>query len=287
VLIRPASGCYWAILEAPGVPLSRGRRTSPSVALALDQLFENELPVPIDSVHAVYRRIDQRRVLAVAIPIDELGAVPAGVNEVSPATVPECLSIDERIDPRELNLLTGPYEPPALGRERSARLNSTLLGMVLVCGLIAWGFSRHESAFAIAAAKTEAGHAELARRLMPDRSVPLAKVQQRVNAELEELRRVTAAGRGGHAQFDAADTLEGLLRGWPAEAASVRTDLVSITPTAAALTVGLEGDAQAFVARLGAPEGWALEPPQLSVTRTGTQLSLQFKPVSRRGGAVP
>lgn len=282
----PASAFYWAVLEAPGVGRDR-KRPSAAATFALDLLLEQHLPIPLGSVHVLYRCLDEGRVLALAMATDHLDALSPEALELSPAELPEFVSRVSPIDPRSLNLLTGPYEPPALRRERSRRFDSGLLGAVLMLGVLAFGYSRREVVHATAAATADSAYASLAREINPDPTVPVTQAHNRVTMELADLRQVSAAAGNGRKSPDAADTLEELLSGWPAADATARTDLLSISSSSVAITVWLEGDPQTFVSGFRVPAAWSLEPPQLNSSKGGSRLSLQLRPSPSRRGDLP
>ena len=109
VLRWPPDRFYLAVLDAGVVP---GRRR-PSTE-QLGYLFESLVPQPLEELHAVYHPLGDRRYLACALPREALGEVDEAALSLSPDALPELVS--DRVDPAELELLSGPYAPPRIRR---------------------------------------------------------------------------------------------------------------------------------------------------------------------------
>src|SRR5690606_6853138 len=81
-------------------------------------LLEPLLPVPIESVHAVYVTLGDDRMLACAAPKEALEGVGPDALLLSPESLPDAVATSD-VDPSRLNLLVGPYQPRPLRRLRA------------------------------------------------------------------------------------------------------------------------------------------------------------------------
>jgi hypothetical protein len=283
----PAHRFYWALLDDPahtGTAAGVRRRlpggrfvTSGRSRVRLGYLFESHLPVPIESVHAVYLRLGQGRALACALS-DDAFAEHRDALTLGPASLQAFLS--GLADPEELNLLTGPWEPARVRGARRRWRASVALGVSVLIALGAWGAERRVGAWnsrrAEAHAAIDAIHAEV---LPADGAVSRAPAPVAFTAELRTLRRTRSGADAPPVSRDAAVTLAALCDAWPPEVeARVETLAVSHDAVRIGALMPSRDAARRLAAAVGrfAP-GWSMSQPELGALREGVRLRLSFE----------
>jgi len=266
-LIWPADRFFWAVLDAPGVR----RGIMPS---GLAASLQDEVPVDVDTLHAVAIPIDNARVLVCAVKRDDLTSLPPEVLSLTPSDFPDfpALTTDVLTDTPALRLpelLTGPFEPKPLRRERARRTSLLAASILLTAALISTGLLRRASSLH--------EHAEAARThsatLLRD-----ATSSGNLDALTREITRYQSLATTPHALTppDAAAALASLLRTWP-DGAACEANSVSITPTTMSLAFSLDSDPRPLLASLKAPAGWTLQEPRLASTANTTRVTLTLK----------
>ncbi|MBL9118534.1 MAG: hypothetical protein JNL80_01310 [Phycisphaerae bacterium] len=115
----PAERLYWAVLDPR--PLGRSRIADSEMGF----LFEDSLPVPIETVHARFARLADGRAIACGIDREALERLDrARLLSVTPDRIPEpvreLVGESAALDAADFNLLVGAYEPVAVRSVRSS-----------------------------------------------------------------------------------------------------------------------------------------------------------------------
>ncbi len=258
-LAWPPERFYWGLLDVRDVPRNADR----------GYLFEPLLPVPIESVHAVYIPAGEGRMLACAASREALEELEPAALSLAPESLPNAV-VGVDVDPNRLNLLVGPYEPRQVRRLRAIWHFSIAAILAACAGLVAFGL--HERAQVHARA---AGDAQEALNALYDQVLSgggrLAGSTQNpgllLSTELERLRRTRTAADPNHGVDDAAPVLADLLARWPGQVL-LRTESLTVTATEITL-IGLVDSAdkveplRAAVAEL---DGWRLALPRTEST---------------------
>jgi hypothetical protein len=256
----PADRFFWAILDAPGVRAWAGQ-TMPE---GLRPLLQEDLPSPVDQVHAVAVSLPDGKVLVCAAPRGELGELAESCLRLSPECLPPDLTIEPGVDTGSLNLLVGDFEPRTLRRERAKRrmlvsLTAAALACLLAVGLVrraeAWGRTEREARTAVST---------------------LGATPAVLHVELERLRKAPRPGAHATSSPDAAVALAGLLASWPRQL-ECQTDSVNVGSSTMTLSLTVTKDARPFLSALKPPEGWILEEPRLTSSGEGARLNLVLR----------
>ena len=267
-LVWPAYRFYWGVLDTSGLPREarRERRGVGGRAYLLEPL----LPVPAESVHAVYAPVGDGRVLACAAPVEAIESLDDDTLSLVPADLPDVVG-EVEVDPRRLNLLVGAYEPRRVRQLRDVWRASAVAVVAACACLAAVGLLKraeiHEQAAADAAAALRALYDDvLPARLAGSSQNPALLL----SAEVERLRRTRSDAAPAHAAGDAAPVLAELLERWPTEV-MLRTESLTVTGNEVTLT-GLVDSAdqvepvRTALARVG---GWRVSLPRTETTGEG------------------
>jgi len=256
---------YWSVIDLPG--WTKSGVLPPALQLEL----QNDVPVPVEELHAVCIPIQaasgggagtRDRVLVCAARRDDLAALAPGVLYLSPSSIPECIgglsspgdadaATSESLASR-LNVLVGEYEPRPF-RHRRLRKHLELAATFLVCaGLVSLGLLRRADSYReLTAGALQTGTAIHAR-------------PANVEADVARLTLVRDAVSKAHLPPDAALTLAAILRTWPMQTRCIPQS-VTITPNSVAISVTTaEEDSTPFFKALTAPPGWKLEEPRMN-----------------------
>ncbi len=284
-VVWPADRFYWAVLDGSLVPKRLWHRRPDEEALGY--LFEAELPVPIDCVHAIYVPVKGNRFIACGIEHDHLveSAELCEVLTLSPQAFPPDLFSDDDAAVGSFNLLTGRHEPESVGRERRRLSIESAAAIVLIAIVVAFGAERQIGAWNRAAAETVAARLAVFDDLYPPQSTTPSSQPPalRLLAELRQLERTrgTAAQPIDSEGRQAGRLLARLLRQWPAQQ-PIMTESLSVTPESITL-VGLlptAPAAQGFVSAFEFPPEWEARQPQISAVTNGVRLTWRMVPTS-------
>jgi len=277
----PAAAFYWSILDAPGVPVT-SLRPPTAPAAALDLLLASDLPLSVDDVHAVYRRLDARRVLACAAPTTSLHSLPRDSLSLSPMGWPEVIESEcVNLKPSDFNLLVGTFEPRPVRRARTARALWVSGGVLLIGVLAAIGFERRASAWTSDAAGARAALHEVLLAALPDEPPASTVRPLRLKTELDQLRRTRGPEHVNDAPADAAVALSHLLASWPAGWLA-DTHLVSVSESSLSMNVRVDGDPQKLLEGLSPVPGWVREEPRVSRAGDRVLLTFSYRPETPR-----
>ncbi len=268
-LAWPADQFYWA--EIDGMGWSGSGTLPPGMLPSL----ADELPVAIESVHAVATPGSGGRVLICACPRDRLADLDPSCVELKPAALPP--GFDSTVDLASLNLLVGEFEPIAIRVAKRSRHLLLAATLVLCCTAISFGLirrSRHADAVAAQAARSAN---TLLADFTTDRKEEILAQHAKAMQTIAEV-----AGRA-RPPVDAAAGLESLLRVWPA---SIPAKPLSISVAADGLSFGVvvDGDPAPFLQALKAPDGFVLDEPRINTTGSlsapTTRLTLHAHPAN-------
>jgi hypothetical protein len=265
---RWSSDCfYWSVITAPELPKGR---LSPGALAHLRTLLEADLPVDSSAVHAVFARLDDSRFVACAAPRERLADRQHDPLSLCPESAPDFCG---PIDPEQLNLLTGEFEPQRLKRLRTRRFNTAGLAAAACLALIAAGLWRRANEWQAQAIDSGMATREVLAAMRTHEHEDPAITQMRLRDEIAMLRRTRVSVEKPDSS-DAAMALAYILAAWPADH-EVRTEVVSVTPESVTMSVTVD-DAPAMLRALSAPPGWVLAEPRLTQSRAGTTLSLRW-----------
>lgn len=269
----PAERLLWAVLEDPATDhlSARARRQR------RDFRFEAVLPVPIESVHAIYHRVDPTRVLAVGCPHERLGSLADGTLSLTPESIPEHVAGvlgDGTCDPALLELLTGPHEPIAVQRLRQRGTVQIAVVGVLAVSLLSIGLWRRASAERTFAAQATAAIQGVHEDVLgpASRSGPR---HHEVTGLLRTLRSTHTTATDATAP-GAERALATMLAGWP-DAVPARTRTIRVSPTSITVeaTLASAEDAEALASGLDMPAPWSVTTPRIQRTRNGVEVQLR------------
>lgn len=209
----PPERFFFAILDPSSLP--RAGRAARRDQLGF--LFESQLPIPLESLHAVYERLDGDRALACGMDREVLAAEAGDAVTLGPSALPDWTTTGTTgFDTGRINLLTGPFEPAGLVGARR-RWVSQCAAVLLVCSamlsigmhrrVVAEGRERRQ-----ADTLTEQAYLE---SLGP--SAPGQPPAARLTAELRRLRQTRSPEASLTQPADAAPLLSEALSRWPAE----------------------------------------------------------------------
>lgn len=285
----PASACYWAVIEPSAVASSQRSRGQVGIAREyLDALIADELPVPIEDVHTVYARAADASIIACAIDRSRLTELKGDALRLTPESLPEFVAGRE-VDPDELNLLVGAFEPAPLVRERGRARVALVAAAIAMCVLASIGLLRRagaldREALANDARALSAARASLSAAAPSSGNASFRPLEVTLSTALFQLREQLGVMRATRSldprtSPDASAPLAALLASMP-KAESLRTDSLSVNANGISLNLATDHDPQAILARLAAPNGFALTEPRYSTTPGGTtQLAIQMRPV--------
>jgi hypothetical protein len=249
----PADRFFWSVLDAPGV------RTDKGLPAGVLPLLQEDLPVPVEDVHAVGVATGDGKLLVCAARREELRELPASVLALHPEDVPAL--VDPKIDPSIFNLLVCDLEPAPLRREKTRRRTLLTLATAAVACLAAIGLARRSESWTRTSQEARTASSKIA-------SNPTS-----LHNELERLRKAPHIEATTLATPDAAVALASLLIAWPKEL-ECQTESVSVGPATMTLSLTVAKDARPFLSALRPPDGWTLDEPRLTATSDGARLHL-------------
>jgi len=264
----PPERFYWAVLDVGALS---GRKRG------LGFLFESVLPVPVESVHAVYLPLGEGRVLACGMD-RPLISEWEGALVLGPAALPEFVRTPGAPDAAVINLLVGEFEPRAV---RRARRRVTLLACaaLLACALaVGWGQSRRAAHWREISELLAQATAGVYEQVLPAStgSVPPAA---RLTAELRALDRTRGDAPSSQGPREIAPTLAAMLATWPTDLPA-STESLSAAAGALTLTVRLpdEASAERLERELKPPPGWRVSQPNVQRERDGLTVRVRMEP---------
>ncbi|MCC6909700.1 MAG: hypothetical protein IT430_17325 [Phycisphaerales bacterium] len=282
-VVWPAHRFYWAVLDASVVPGGLLHRRPSDEALGF--LFEAELPVPIDRIHAVYVPVKGNRFIVCGIEHDRIleSAELRDALTLSPEAFPSDLGTDLEVDVGSINFLTGRHEPAPVKRERRRLLLESAAALALITVAVAFGAERRIGAWHRATGEMVSAREVVFDDLYPPQSTAPSSQSPtlRLVAELRQLERTrgSAVQSIGSDDPQSAHMLARLFEQWPAQQ-PIMTESLSVTPESVTL-VGLlptAPAAQVFVSAFDLPDQWEARQPQISAVTNGVRLTWKLVP---------
>lgn len=269
----PANRFFWGVLDTsalPATPPGSKRRVT-----QLGYLFENVLPVPVESVHVAYLSIGDQRVLACGMETAALSDLRSeGCTTLGPDSLPGLPSFTEiDVDPASINLLHGEFQSPGVRRARRRWGVHAAITVALVIGSALIGVERR-----VHAAKQHEFNARAARRgvyhevLAP--AGPNAQPDEaRFLSEVRTLHKTRTEPEQADHLEDVTSMFAALLERWPSD---LRTQTSALNVNAASITLTTtipdNEQAQQLISALGEFDGWRVAQDSVSPTREGVQL---------------
>jgi len=283
----PWNSFYWSVIDVSDIP-ERSRRTNTSSARAiLDDLFQSELPVPIEELATAYSTATGNSVLACALPLPALNAAltnhPALLT-LAPAELPPALGARCHTGDLELlNVLIGAREPIAIRtlRLRSRRVTAALVAAALLLastGVLRRAFDGTSQADMLAAATRRS----LSEMSGADRDTAASIRQLEKERDRLVLTRTVQAARG--LPPDASHSMQSVLGAWPRDL-EMRTQAIAVTEQGVRLTVEVndQAGAETLTKALGTLSDWTLQSQRTHASGPHVRFDATLQPkVSQR-----
>ena len=268
----PPERLYFAILDRP--VSARGRARTEELGYA----FEAAIPVPLASVHPVFRTLPDGRVMGIGIDRRLAASLGSDAARAHPAHWPIWLEgTAEGIDPRSVNLLDGPCRSPLVASARRSSAAHALLAVLVVAAIVSGGLERR-----IRAAQMDTAGAVAATESVYAASLgtPAAAGQPyaaRMTSELRRLRATRQSSGEPRDELTADRVLAGLLSVWP-DGTPARTEAITVAERTVDVVLRVDDleAAQAFVTSLGRAPGLSPGPSKTDRDSDGIRLSLRF-----------
>lgn len=265
-LTWPSDRFYWAVLDASG--WSGHGELPPGLLPTL----ADELPIELESVHAVATQINSGRILVCACPREHLQRIELKATALVPESVPEALNIpDGPATASTLNLLVGEFEPTPIRAARRSRHLFAAATCMLCVVLMGVGLIRRTHHSTLAARSAAAASDALLKEHTADRR------EQTLAAEVQLMRSIADSARRAKPPAEAALVFESFLSAWPTQPPS-KTQSVTAGPDGVSVGVIVEGDPAPFLAALKPPATLALDEPRVNTVGGTTRLSLHLRP---------
>lgn len=288
----PAESFYWAVLDGSVL----GSTTASRRRRQFGYLFEQFLPVPIEQVHAVYRRLNStdddarwEQYLACGMEAEQLRRTIEDADDalvtLAPRELPQAMREDaatETINPIDINLLTGAFEPHPVRALRKRHVLVMLL-LIFVCGgLLLVGLERRAAELHRRAQELTEARLAICEEVLPPMATTAGSGQRAELRLIAELRRLRQTHRDLPPEVvpsDTCDDLKRLLRLWPSDV-HVQAESLSLGPRNITITVTVpeSEDAQTLASAIAPLEGWHLQPPQMNTVRDAVRATLRLAP---------
>lgn len=280
----PAERFLWAVIESAGAAAAAWKRDGAIPAGLLSDVAD-QIPAPIEDLHAVAAAADHGRFIVCLVKRDDLITLTSdeSMRSLTPASIPPEVDTSG-LNPTRLNLLVDDFEPLALRRARVRRHVLAAAAVLLAAGLVTLGLWRREHAALDAVRRAQnASEKVLAELGFKDGGGGgLAKL----NADLEHRRSMAGIDLAQRQPPDAAAALNQVLSAWPTES-SAKLQSVGLGPDGAVLSVLVPppSDSTAFLSSLKPIDGWTLDEPRLAIVGSETRLTLRMRPKPVAGPA--
>lgn len=267
----PTSELYFAVLTPPVSP--RGPARTEELAYAL----EAALPVPLESVHAVYLPLSHARVLAIAIGKTRAESLARTDTSAHPTAWPDWLTpLAEHIEPSSINLLSGPCRSPRVTAARNVLVRHALLGIAAIALATSIGLERRIHTQHAETTSAQARAAEIYTRALdpaPNAAQPPAV---RMTSELRRLRATRGPAAATRNQIPADAVLARLLSAWPTDS-QARTESVTVAERTVEVILRVDDldAAQTFISALATAPG--LRPGPAKTDREGNEIRLSLR----------
>jgi hypothetical protein len=260
----PPERFYWAILDDQGWsragPLPRGLLPG----------FADEVPIPMEELHAVCAPIADGKLLVCAAPLVELERIEPHILSLAPEYLPEFVTHGQ---PR-IELLVGDFEPRPIRSARRFRHGISIATLLVASALVCVGLERRSEMWRQRAEQSAQAAVAMANTVSPG-TPPDA-----LGLELERLRSRLAPESLTRPK-DASVAAAALLNAWPSRLPSKPQGL-NVRPDSISVAVVLEEEPSAFLGAITAPAGWMLEEPRINATGGSWRVNLAFVPAESR-----
>lgn len=281
-LILAAEDLYWCVVDSRSLPRRiRSARDVEQSKEALDALFEEELPSAFEAVHAVYAANDDGRVVGCAAPRTTLEAAVADQRlVVLPERVPEDLGVSPDFDPKRLNLLTGPFEPPIIRRRRTLLLAASVVCWVLAAGALLVGGQMRVAVDSEMTRDLNARTEALMRSVVGEQADATGQPAFALfQSEWNQARRSEGQQEPEATPADVTELFASLAEVWPEEPAR-RVRRIEVLPDRIMISAATDDSpaAAAFASAFRDLEGWTPGVPSVTSTDAESLLSLELRP---------
>ena len=272
----PAEKFYWAVLDASMIS---NRRRLPHQQLGY--LFEHLLPLCIDDVHAVYKRIDHERILACAMERTSLEKyITPTLLTLCPDSLPSFVPhTDFNVD--QLNLLTGEFAPAALRTAYRKLFWQSLAALLMVTLLIIIGIERRVSMLNHQSEATRNAITSIYDEVLGQPSSTNQHQPRSVQfvAELRRLQQTRGTDQSTSAiasLHDVTIDLADLLSHWPSTL-HLQTESLALTPSAITVRAEVPIDEVATaIDHLDAWGNWQRRQPELSNQEESSLMTIRY-----------
>ena len=277
----PADQFYWAVIDASSLPRSFAGHSSNQLGF----IFESQLPISVDELHAVYVHMPGTRNTYVACGMSrESLLLHRDALSLSPASLPAFIEGSDAIEPlrngNAFNQLTGEFTPvPIRTLHRRWLLHLAAITMA-VAGLFIAGIERRRHTIFDAADSVRLTRASLIERLVGDSGVSSNQPPELLmTAELRSLQQTRSpAVHGPDTTASAAQSLGSLLAAWPSGIHALAQSLV-ITRESISIRVDVPSsiDAESFISAMQSlPGGWSLSQTSVNAGQDGVTIQANF-----------
>ena len=286
-LILPAEELYWCVVDSRSLPrrVRSARDIEPSKQ-ALDALFEEDLPCAFEAVHAVYAATAGGQVVGCAAPRETLEAAAADrCLAVFPDRVPADIGASSAGDPREMNLMTGPFEPPIVRRRRTQLITASVLCWALAVAVLFIGTQRRIAEGRTLVEKLNTRSEALMRSVVGEQASASGQpVFALFQSEWNQARRSTGQQEPDAAPADVTEVFASLAAVWPDEPAR-RVRRLEVLPDRIVISAATDDApaAAAFASAFRDLDGWTPGLPSVTSTEAESLLSLELRPVDEGG----
>jgi len=261
------------VLDAPVADGLRGKARVRALLFALEQ----DLPLPVDDIHAVFVAGSDNRIIACACLRDHLVRLAAFSDVVHPVEIPGWLDCDRGA--AEFNLLGGEIASNRVRRMGVVQLVAVLLVCTLLSGLLSTGFVLRSRAFERVRQDAHAATSAAQRLVLP----PAGAGAQPASIRLAALVRTVNANSLAVTDSDfvpATDSLEQILARWPQDVRLQRLT-VGKQDIRIDLTMPVSLDPSLLIGALEDLEGWVLSAPVIRRSQETTAVSLSLQRAAR------
>jgi hypothetical protein len=274
----PCERFYWGILDPSLLPA--GEKATDE---RLRFLLEPELPVPLDDVHAVFVPAagSPSRIVACALSREVLQRdVPTQALTLGPGDAPAFVrdAFGNDVDPTDLNLLVGEFEPVKVRSWRRRTTFAALAFVALAFAVTIVGIERRATA-----ARNDGESLQIHREglvasaLGPPPPGQVLPPELRLAAELRSLRQTRRQSDAVPASIDITDRLIDLLKHWPIDVPS-RTESIVVSDTAVHVRglVSENDAAQRLATATSALAGLRMSFPSVQAAPDGVRFGLEW-----------
>ncbi len=248
---------------------------------ALDALFEEDLPCAFEAVHAVYAATAGGQVVGCAAPRETLEAAAADrCLAVFPNRVPADVGVSSIFNPRELNLMTGPFESPIVRRRRTQLITASVLCWALAVAVLFIGTQRRIAEGRTLVEKLNTRSEALMRSVVGEQASASGQpVFALFQSELNQARRTDGKREPKADPADVTDLFASLAEVWPDEPPR-RVRRLEVLPERILINTATD-DAPAaatFASAFRSLDGWTTGTPSVTSTDAESLLSLELQP---------